>query len=213
MGARIKRHLTYANVVASLAMFLALGGVGYAAVKLPRNSVGNKQLKDDAVRSKEVKNGSLLKGDFKAGQLPRGAKGAPGTNGVDGHDGAPGTARAYVFVNPVCAGGPPPVACPTLRSKNIESVTRSAVGIYCVKVAGISDTTQFASMAGVDFRGTNAPEGNASAMSDSTNAALCPDDQFDVLTKRIPASAPVSGATADTSSAAANTVAFWFLVP
>ncbi len=37
----VRSRLTYANVVASMALFVALGGVGYAAVKLPKNSVGN----------------------------------------------------------------------------------------------------------------------------------------------------------------------------
>jgi hypothetical protein len=36
----LRRHLTYANVVASLALFLALGGAAFAATQLPRNSVG-----------------------------------------------------------------------------------------------------------------------------------------------------------------------------
>jgi hypothetical protein len=34
---RITRHLSYANVAASLALFVALGGISWAAVALPRN--------------------------------------------------------------------------------------------------------------------------------------------------------------------------------
>lgn len=45
--------LSYANVMATLAMFVALGGIGYAAAKLPRDSVGAKQIKADAVRASE----------------------------------------------------------------------------------------------------------------------------------------------------------------
>jgi hypothetical protein len=33
---RITRHLRYANVAASLALFVALGGISWAAVALPR---------------------------------------------------------------------------------------------------------------------------------------------------------------------------------
>ena len=73
----LRSGLTYANVMATVAVFLALVGGAYAAFKLPKNSVGAKQLKKDAVRSAKVKNGSLLANDFKAGQLPRGAKGDP----------------------------------------------------------------------------------------------------------------------------------------
>ena len=36
---------TFANVVSSLALFVALGGTGYAAVSLPRNSVGARQIR------------------------------------------------------------------------------------------------------------------------------------------------------------------------
>jgi len=42
--ARVRGRVTYANVVATLALFLALGGGAYAAFKLPANSVGTRQL-------------------------------------------------------------------------------------------------------------------------------------------------------------------------
>jgi hypothetical protein len=42
-------HLTYANVMATVAVFLALGGGAYAATALPRASVGRSQLRDHAV--------------------------------------------------------------------------------------------------------------------------------------------------------------------
>jgi hypothetical protein len=43
------RRLTYANVVASLALFVALGGASYGAIALPANSVGSRQLRAAAV--------------------------------------------------------------------------------------------------------------------------------------------------------------------
>ena len=66
------------NAVGYVALTVALGGTSYAAVELPKNSVGTKQLQANAVVSTKVKNGSLLKKDFKAGQLPRGATGPTG---------------------------------------------------------------------------------------------------------------------------------------
>lgn len=42
-------RLTYANVVATLALFIALGGASYAAIVLPANSVGPRQLQTAAV--------------------------------------------------------------------------------------------------------------------------------------------------------------------
>lgn len=56
----LRRYLpSPAMVVACLALLVALGGTSYAAIKLPRNSVGNIQLKRSAVTGVKVKNNSL----------------------------------------------------------------------------------------------------------------------------------------------------------
>ena len=55
----IAKHLTFANVVACLALFVALGGASYAAFKLPKNSVGTKQIKNNAVTAAKIKNGAI----------------------------------------------------------------------------------------------------------------------------------------------------------
>lgn len=49
MAERLRSWLTYANVMATIAVFLALGGGAYA-ITLKRNSVGSKQIKPDAVK-------------------------------------------------------------------------------------------------------------------------------------------------------------------
>jgi len=77
------------NAVAYAALFVALGGTGYAAT-LPRNSVGASQIKTAAVRSSEVKDGALLLKDFRPGQIPAGAPGAPGATGATGPQGPTG---------------------------------------------------------------------------------------------------------------------------
>ena len=87
MPARILSRLSYANVMATLAFFLALGGGAYAALKLPKNSVGSAQIKTNAVSSSKVKNRSLLANDFKQGQLPRGPQGIQGIQGIQGLQG------------------------------------------------------------------------------------------------------------------------------
>lgn len=86
----LRRRLTYANVTASLALFIALGGGAYAAVTLPKNSVGAAQLKKNSVSSTKVKDRSLLKKDFKTGQLPAGPKGDTGAPGAKGDKGDKG---------------------------------------------------------------------------------------------------------------------------
>jgi hypothetical protein len=77
---RIFGGARYANVTATLALVLALGGTSYAAIKLPANSVTSKQVKDK----------SLLKKDFKTGQLPAGKAGAAGAAGPAGPVGPQG---------------------------------------------------------------------------------------------------------------------------
>jgi hypothetical protein len=47
-------RLTYANVVATVALFIALGGVSYAATTLPKSSVGTEQILAEAVRTGKV---------------------------------------------------------------------------------------------------------------------------------------------------------------
>jgi hypothetical protein len=86
-----------ALVVASLALLVALGGTSYAAVVIPRNSVGTLQLQrnavkaakiaPNAVRTGHVLDGSLLSADFKAGQIPQGPKGDKGDKGAQGDNG------------------------------------------------------------------------------------------------------------------------------
>ena len=44
----LREWVSYANVMSTLALFVALGGTSYA-LTLPRNSVGSSQLKSDSV--------------------------------------------------------------------------------------------------------------------------------------------------------------------
>ncbi len=54
---RLRDNLTYANVTATLALFLVLsGGAAYAASHLGKNSVGAKQIKKNAVTTAKIKN-------------------------------------------------------------------------------------------------------------------------------------------------------------
>ncbi len=84
----LSRRPSPAMVVASLALFVSLGGGAYAAVSVPPNSVGTAQLKNaavtgaklhgNAVSSPKVEDGSLLAQDIKAGQIAAGLGAAGG---------------------------------------------------------------------------------------------------------------------------------------
>lgn len=99
MVASVTRHLQR-NLVAYLALLFALGGTSYAAATtlLPANSVGTRQ----------VINHSLLKQDFKSGQLPRGPRGPAGGPGDKGDPGPAGIATVGSVggpAGPMCADG------------------------------------------------------------------------------------------------------------
>jgi len=85
---------SHATLVAYLALFVALGGTSYAALKLPRNSVGPTQIKKNAVNSAKVKNRSLQAVDFAKGVLTAGRTGAAGPTGTAGPIGSPGATGA-----------------------------------------------------------------------------------------------------------------------
>jgi hypothetical protein len=53
---RIRRHLTYANVISTLCLFLLLGGGAYAAFHLPRNSVRSRNIVNGQVKRADVSN-------------------------------------------------------------------------------------------------------------------------------------------------------------
>lgn len=109
MSGRLRRHLSFANVMASIAVFIALGGASYAAVKLPKGSVGAAQIRKDAVTGAKVRNATITGADVKDGSLtakdfsgtiaagagtgpqgPRGERGEAGPQGAQGLAGPQG---------------------------------------------------------------------------------------------------------------------------
>ena len=110
------RTPSYRDVVATLALFTALGGTSYAAVELGRGEVERSNVARDAVTSAKVAPGSLRRSDVAPPALrpgrpglpgpagavgPSGQAGAPGLRGADGpsgspgRDGAPGTSASH----------------------------------------------------------------------------------------------------------------------
>ncbi len=79
-----------AMIVAMLALFVAMGGTGYAVSKLPRGSVGPSQIRNNAVRSKHIRAGSVTAAKLAPGTLsalrapatPAGVQGPVSGNGT-----------------------------------------------------------------------------------------------------------------------------------
>src|SRR6476646_8761494 len=94
---RIRPRLSYANIMATVAMFVALGGTSYAAL-----TITGANIKDGTIKSADVANGGLTGTDIKDNSLGledvsagaeaslHGAAGAAGAAGATGAPGAPG---------------------------------------------------------------------------------------------------------------------------
>ncbi|MEA2223620.1 MAG: hypothetical protein QOH83_1996, partial [Solirubrobacteraceae bacterium] len=121
----------YANVTATMALVLALGGTSYAAIKLPANSVTTKTVKDR----------SLLSKDFKRGQLPAGKKGAAGPAGAPGTPGTPGPAGpAGAAAGAFKATQTGPGITPNV-SQSVDSIALPGGGNWVVTVKFIATNT------------------------------------------------------------------------
>jgi hypothetical protein len=116
MTAPVRARLTYANVMSTLAVFIALGGTSMAAMHLQRNSVTSAaiakgavtgtKIHNHAITAAKVKPGSLLASNFKAGQLLAGATGPQGPKGDPGPATGPaGGALTGSYPNPQIADG------------------------------------------------------------------------------------------------------------
>jgi hypothetical protein len=194
------RRPSPAMVVALLALFVAMGGTGYAALKLPKNSVkatqiaktavGASEIKTGGVGTSEVKNRSLLAKDFKAGQLPAGPQGLKGDTGAPG---APGTARAYGEVDKD--------GLQVGDAHRNATVRRKTTGTYCIKpAAGIDPTTTVPVVTG-----------NFSTIDRQTLANIreghfdCDDGEFEVIT--------FDPSVAQTAPGAVKDSGFSFVIP
>ncbi len=51
----MEKRITPSLVISVIALVVALGGVSYAAINIPKNSVGSKQLKKNSVTTKKLK--------------------------------------------------------------------------------------------------------------------------------------------------------------
>lgn len=149
---RRPRGLSYANVVATIALIAASGGTSYAAVTLGRGVVGTRNLADGAVTSAKVRDHTLRARDFAPGVLGaapggRAATGPRGPQGPAGPAGPAGSARAYAVVT---AAG----AIVAARSRGVVSVQKPAsapVGTYCVTLEPSIDPASVAAVVTPDL--------------------------------------------------------------
>jgi hypothetical protein len=95
-----------ALVVATTGTSYAAGLIGSAGIRdnsiktqdVKNGTLLSKDVKDNVLKSQDIRNGSLLKRDFRAGQLPAGARGPAGPTGPAGPAGPAGAGR-WLLVN------------------------------------------------------------------------------------------------------------------
>jgi hypothetical protein len=100
-------RLSYSNVMATVAVFIALGGTSYAAIKVTGKNVKDasltgKDVRNSSITSTDIKNGSLLAKDVKAGEL---AGGTGGQNGQPGRDATAPQGAVMFFDRSDCPDG------------------------------------------------------------------------------------------------------------
>jgi len=89
---RLRRHLSYANVTATLALLLALGlGSAYAAGQLAPKSVGARQLRPGAVTADKIRKHAVTAPKLEALAVKQGKIAGGAVNGSKIADGAVGS--------------------------------------------------------------------------------------------------------------------------
>lgn len=79
------RRPSASMVISLVALFFALGGAGYAATQLPRNSVGTKQIRNNAVTYKKIRPGTIGAGRINQAMVQTRVRGTcSGTAGAIG---------------------------------------------------------------------------------------------------------------------------------
>jgi hypothetical protein len=101
----IKERLTYANVTATLALFVALGGSSYAAVSLPRNSVGSQELKNNSVGAAEIKRKAVRSSEISDRSIRLRDISTSARNALHGQTGPAGPPGPTLFETVSSSGG------------------------------------------------------------------------------------------------------------
>lgn len=158
-----RRHLSYANVISTICLFVLLGGGAYAAARLPAKSVGTAQLKAGAVTGAKIKDGTITgaKVDSRTlGPVPT----ATNADHATSADSATSTGKAAIATkanlatNAELLGGSP--ASGFVSSSQVGYIDRTFSGCT-LSVFCISDVL---TIAGVTVRATCEYNGGISAM-------------------------------------------------
>jgi hypothetical protein len=138
-------QLSYSNVIATIALFIALGGAAVAA-GLPKNSVGAKQIKRGAVTAAKIKKGAVTSGKLASKSVTAGKLGPnavlPGNIGNGAITSAKigaGAVIASSIKNGVITTNKLSNDAVTTAKLNNEAVTSAKLGKGSVTLSKLSD--------------------------------------------------------------------------
>ncbi len=132
----VRQRLTYSNLIATMALFVALGGVAVAATHLPRNSVGARQLKRGAVTSAKLRKQSVIAGKLGPNSV---GPGNIGNGAVTSAKLAANSVIASTIKNSVITTNKLNNEAVTTPKLGNESVTSAKLGKGSVTSAKLSD--------------------------------------------------------------------------
>jgi hypothetical protein len=160
------RRPRFAEVTSVLALFIALGGTGYAATQLPGNSVGAAQIRTGAVGKSEARTGAIGKAEIRTGAVGKAEIATDAVGASDVRKDAIGTSElrdSAIEIGDLSAAAKTALAADsavTFRAAvtssgaaaggNAKGATRSATGEYVVDLGrDVSACQLAATMAGV----------------------------------------------------------------
>ncbi len=158
---KLRNHLSYANVMSTLAVFLLLGGAGAVAAKKKTQKIGTTQIKASAITTAKLKNGAVDNAKLKDGSVSttkiieaavtgdKLADGSVSTGKLAGdavtgekvNEGSLGEVPSAASANPsafahVLATGV--VDAPNSKNVTSPNVSKAGLGIYCISLSSFS---------------------------------------------------------------------------
>ena len=149
MSFLVKHRPSPAMVVACIALAVALGGTGYSAITLPKNSVGTKQLRKNAVTGLKVKANAITSPKVAANSLT-GADINEATLGIvpSATNATTATTAGRAVPSGAAGGGlagtypAPTIGANAVGSTNVVDAA-GASGLRRVDIAAVSTTAMF----------------------------------------------------------------------
>jgi hypothetical protein len=215
--ALLRRRPSASLVVSFLSLFVALGGVGWAATQLPKDSVGNAQLQNGSVSNWKIANGAV--GNFKlafgavgARKIENGAVGKSQINSGQVQTRVTGTCPAAgQAIGSISSAGA--TSCVTTAPKQFGTATSSPVTVGSGATPIVTETLPAgspyllfananASVTGttmtqwVKLSCTLSPGGSASGQTDTATVHVSSDPESVTIPIAVPAGSTQSNSTA-----------------